>query len=419
MADILPSWVMMCRKGILSLTLPREKELCPLFVVMRDYIQHPDKPVSWSVTFAVHAMLTSVLETQLISNELTTLAKGIFNQYLDNIDWAYEVQKNESTCGETLSWTNNILCIKFLRNFGLPLFGDRSMWNPLCGGTTLSYICFSANLEAGCTVIDGLAQLRIVLHLYHGLLVNGILTRDELPPLDMLYGSFKSCKAIWEGPLPRRGELVQRWWICFGASVSEAKQLADESRVAVQQRRIDASTSKRRRSGRTLTAIEPAQLATSYRRLCHRDFHDVVDKYHTQEQRQRNKGSDQYRFAVRTNDTLDALDREQTFLAFNLTTCGTIMDQFVCSLGRILQWEPLLHAAAGNDLFLENTQRQGFVYLFAQHLLGALDFAGDPFKHAFLNVPMGEASSHFMRIFFSSVDPARMLWFTPVQEEGE
>ena len=44
MADILPQWVAMCHHGILSQPkLPRETELCPLFVLFRNYVEDPEK----------------------------------------------------------------------------------------------------------------------------------------------------------------------------------------------------------------------------------------------------------------------------------------------------------------------------------------------------------------------------------------
>ncbi len=64
MTEILPKWVIMCRKGILDSKLPFENELCPLFVLMRQYVQEPQRPVTWSITFAMHAILTAVLEVE-------------------------------------------------------------------------------------------------------------------------------------------------------------------------------------------------------------------------------------------------------------------------------------------------------------------------------------------------------------------
>jgi hypothetical protein len=53
--------------------------------------------------------------------------------------------------------------------------------------------------------------------------------------------------------------------------------------------------------------------------------------------------------------------------------------------------------------------------VFAQHLLGTLDFASDPFSHKFLDVPMGQVSSYFMSQFISNVDPSKVMWFQASQ----
>jgi hypothetical protein len=64
-----------------------------------------------------------------------------------------------------------------------------------------------------------------------------------------------------------------------------------------------------------------------------------------------------------------------------------------------------------------NLKRQGFVYLFAQYLLGALDFAQDPYSYVFLRVPLVEASTHFMNEMFNRLEPQRCMWFQVVEEE--
>ena len=118
------------------------------------------------------------------------------------------------------------------------------------------------------------------------------------------------------------------------------------------------------RKNRKMNPVEPSEIATFYRRVCNRDFHDVKDKYHTPEQRRRSRGSDQYMLAVHTNDTVDAFENEHELLSFNLPTFVVIIEQFVCSLSRVLQWDPLLSTGTGN-LILNDNKRQGFVFLFA------------------------------------------------------
>ena len=82
--------------------------------------------------------------------------------------------------------------VAFLKNFGLDVFGKRALWNPLCAGTTFSYLNFFGNLEAGCSLIDCQAQLRITLHLFNELKVNGIIRNGQIPFLDKLHKCFQS-----------------------------------------------------------------------------------------------------------------------------------------------------------------------------------------------------------------------------------
>ena len=69
-------------------------------------------------------------------------------------------------------WKHNVPTILFLENFGLPVYEDVALWNPFCGGTNLNVLNFLGNIDGGCAIIDCQAQLRIVMYLYHGLLIN-------------------------------------------------------------------------------------------------------------------------------------------------------------------------------------------------------------------------------------------------------
>jgi len=410
MTDILPSWVTMCRQGILKSDLPRQEELCPLFVVMKRYFKHPEKTTSWSTAFAIHALLTAILETDCIADTLWIHCESAFQNYFRQLDWAQTLTQDRPDLVESSNWQHNMRGIRFLENLGLPVFGKRALWNPLCAGSTLSYLTFFGNLEAGSFFLDCHAQLRMVLHLYHALIVNSILREGQIPFLDLLYKVFRNSKVIWEGGLPRKGEFVQRFWMCSGNSICEANEMKEEVKRffgLAGNVRPDQFDSKAKRT-RTMSILEPADFAKSYRRICKRDFHDVVDKYHTPEQRRSSRGTDQYLHAVRTNDTLDAMDSEQQLLSFNFVATGAILKLFLYSLGQILQWDPIMDSfSLGSD----QLKRQMYVQLFAQRLLGSLDFADNPVKYEFRQVPLCETSSAFMETFFGQLDPAQMMWF--------
>ena len=440
MSDILPQWVTMCRHGVIGKAdLPRQDELCPLFVSILSYVKNPEKPVLWSTTFAIHALLTAVFEVDRagIGHQLSMTSKEVFQGYFRMHEWATDLSRKEEDSVQSSQWAHNMLMVGFLDNLGLPVFGDLALWNPLCAGTTFLYLTYFGNLEAGCCLIDCHAQLRIVLHLYHALIDRGILRSGQLPCLDMLYFAFRKSKAIWEGTPPQQGEFVQRFWICFGSSIADAKRMSESakhniigssaSHGATPETQSRQSSRSNTISGtRKMSPIEPADISKSFRRICYRDFHDVVDKYHTAEQRRRSKGTDQYLFAVRTNDTLDAIEDEQQLLAFHFPSTGVLLEQFVCSLGRILQWEPLLGSRSNMPGLgtppiagTENMKRQGFAYLFAQFLLGALDFSVDPFSHEFMGVPLGQATATFMSAFFGRLDPSRVRWFQAIAVQEE
>ncbi|CAJ1934009.1 unnamed protein product [Cylindrotheca closterium] len=421
MADILPQWFLLCRNGILGKAhLPRQNEISPLWVCMKNFFDNPTRPVSWSCLFAVHAILTAVLETDKVESTITLCSQAAFEAFFWQLDKAADVKKTEVDAVESPSYKTNMALAKFLKNFGLPVFGDRAVWNPLCGGTLFSYIALFGNLEAGCCLIDDRAQLRMVLHLYHSLIVNDILERGKIPLLDILFDTFKNSRGIWEGPLPKKGQFVERFWVSFGSNRPHAADMAKKSREILQT--LASSNQKNpfgnyRSDRRKLSPIEPSELATSFRRICNRDFHDVVDTYHTPEQRQHSRGSDHYTFAIQMNDTLDRIDEEQQLYSLNLPALGVYLEQFICSLSRIFQWDPILVSAQAQHAALGQDKRQGVAYMFAQYLLGALDFGTDPLNMRFFDVPQGLVSSEFMSIFFNKIDISQVIWFQAIQEE--
>ncbi len=276
MADILPKWVIMCRKGILSLDpkLPFENELCPLFVLIRQYVQEPQRPVTWSITFAMHAILTAILEVEPKVSQLMNMSKLVFDNYFKQLQWAKTLANNNPeslgnpTSPEQHSWWGNMMVVTFFENLGLDDFGLRTLWNPLCAGTIFSYLSYYRNLEAGCSMIDCQAQLRITLHLFHALLATGILRRGEVPFLDLLYDNFRNSKAIWEGrTLPKRGEFAQRFWVCFGNNVSDARKLSNDSKRIIREMQQTPNSKNRqnhRNDTRKLVAIETSDISKSY-----------------------------------------------------------------------------------------------------------------------------------------------------------
>eukprot|EP00984_Skeletonema_dohrnii_P016483 scaffold7345_cov137-Skeletonema_dohrnii-CCMP3373.AAC.1 len=422
MSHILPNWVNMCRHGILGKAkLPRSSELSPLYLQLKSFVDNPRRSVSWSCAFSIHAVLTGVFEVASERQHVSTVSKMVFDNYFNQMQKSLKALNNEkSSIMKKSSAMHNIMMISFLENFGLSAFEESAMWNPLCAGTNLSILDYFGNLEGGCAVIDCQAQLRIVMYLYHGLVINGIVQEGEMPLLEILYKGFKNCKALWQGSLPSRGELVKKFWISFGMGLKESKQMSESARLLAQGGPVSSggvfAEGLQHCRGRTMKPIEPSEISTAFRRICDRDFSDVVDKYHTPEQRKRSSHTEQYVVAVHTNDTLDHLEEEIQLHSVNFISTACILEQFVCSITRVLQWDSLL------ETFKHTTNldmRQGFAIIFAQHLLGALDFAQDPLNYEFRNAPMLTRQAPtlfhgvcgFLDMYFSNVPPTNVLWF--------
>jgi hypothetical protein len=71
--DILPELLLNCQLGALSMNIPKMDELLPFFKLLRQFVDNPAKPVPLSLTFGVHAILTSIFELQG-SNDVATVA---------------------------------------------------------------------------------------------------------------------------------------------------------------------------------------------------------------------------------------------------------------------------------------------------------------------------------------------------------
>lgn len=285
MAEILPKFITLFRHGILGkAVLPMVDELAPLWLNIRDYVRHPERAVSWPLVFSVHALLTAILETDNITDSLMDLSESAFQTFFKQVESASNLLPNEpdSTLLNDSRFCHNIAAILSLQNLGLPVFGKRAIWSPLYAGTTLSYILFFGNMEVGCSVLDGRAQLRMVMFLYHGLMLNGIIKSGQIPFLDIMYASFKDSWAIWEGPLRCRGELVQRFWTsCHGLNLVNSKIMANEAReMYASSRTLAGGTADMAGAflgrSRKMNPIQPEDVCKSYRRVCNLDFHDTT-----------------------------------------------------------------------------------------------------------------------------------------------
>jgi len=432
MTEILPKWLMLCRHGLIGKVskMPFEDEISPLFGLMRKFFQEPKQPVTWSITFAVHAMLTAIVEVEPIFDKLVPASKVVFDNFFKQIEWAkiQSVINNKSTFSNSThsvaakTLERNLSDMASLQNLGLSILGDRGLWNPLCAGTVFSYLTYFGNLIGGCSIIDYHGQLRVTLHLFHAFLVTGILQTGEIPMLDWLYEIFRDCKGIWRGPLPQRGEFVQRYWSCNGNSVIDARAMSDGARQRI--RGNEAPRNNTRKSDRKHyrgSGINITQISKSYRRVCRRNFYDT-EEITTPEESQKLEFSEYYSVASRTIGTMRAIQDEHKLMSLNLASCGVIIEEFVIGLGNHLEFESLQNEVWRADSVKQNDQRRSFLFPYAQYLLGALDFADDPLQYEFRDKPLGKASSEFMVNFFTKkIRSSTALWFQPsetVRTEG-
>jgi hypothetical protein len=372
MTDMLPKWRMMCLHGILGHSkLPHENEICPLFALMRSFFLNPDESISWSFAFTVHALLTALVETDSVVNDVMTVSRKNFEYFFNIADWANRFQEKvpEFCEPEEDKWKKNVHFLSKLRSFGMPWFGDRATWNPLFGGTVLSYVCLFGNIEIGCASIDCNLQLRICLHLFHALKINGFLREGEIPFLELLHDFFKSSKAIWKGPLPDIGECGYRFWFSLGMNTKQARETSAIAKGSFHQMmRLNATNGSVSLRHRLMNHLNPADVSATFRRICNRDFRDVKDNYTPKERGQRN-GTDDCRHHASAIGASIGVRKEQRLLSLHFLACGAVLEKTVCSLAKNLPFVEKYSASLDPRL----NKRQGFALLFVRFLLGALD----------------------------------------------
>jgi hypothetical protein len=181
---------------------------------------------------------------------------------------------------------------------------QRALWNPVCAGCTLAFIAYFGNVGVGSAMVDSVIQFRAWMHIYNALIQTGHVTRGEVPFLDFLYEKFENSKAIWEGPLPMRGQFVTRAMISFGMSVEAAQNYIASP--------IQKSQARNNRL-RAITPIEPQAFMKSYQRICLREYTDDKDKYQSDEQSQDWE---------RLFNTMNAIEDDEQVLAFNWASIG-------------------------------------------------------------------------------------------------
>ena len=299
-----------------------------------------------------------------------------------------------------------------------------AFWNPYCAGAFLSFLTFQLSLDGGAQLIDSYAQVRLVLHVYHGLrecrLIEG-----GIPVLDTLDRHLENCKAVWDGPKPDRGGYFRRFCIAFGFPASIAQQLDDETHRAVLKganlRCSEIETRGGDLNSRKLPKIKPGDLSESYQLAC---LHDFKKKKAT---------DDRIRHCDRVVCTRRAMVQERELMCLNLIRLGGILHDFVGVLGDAMLKErsnpqesvvpelttgrrrrrpgglvePQSSSKQRKALCTESRERSMAVYCVARMVLGHLDASKQP------SIACHTASQCFVS-FFGNLDPSLFkLWLTP------
>jgi len=431
MGEIMPVLINICCES-LGKKLPFEEELLPLFPLLRSYVNYPKKPVPWALAFGIHSLLTSIFDVQGNGDvhSLAEVAESSFDLYFDQVSIVSEEMKDKA---QTFYWAKNVKMLDSLKMLvATPTLEPsreqllRACWNPFCAGAFLGYIAYFSNLQEGTCMIDDLAQLRMVLHLYNALKHLGLITVQRDGILELLDRTFENSKAAWEGPKPTRGNFVVRWWIAFGTDVQEAKRLSRNAQNRFSAAHGTAGTNPLQQSrpqnlARRMTPIEPDKLSKSFRRIMNRDFSDVVDKYHPAALQ---KSGPVYDHAVRCNDTIDAIDDEQPFLAMNMVAMGAYLNLFVirffdhywkeliqAMLRRCRAEQPMETTRGGRqswDNSDTNLERYTMVHILAGEILGRLDFIDLSRPDPIIVQAIATMTGYFERL-----PPSRIMYFVP------
>jgi hypothetical protein len=109
----------------------------------------------------------------------------------------------------------------------------RAFWNPCCGGMFNAFLCYRFNVEGGAAMIDSLAQLRMVLHLYNALQQRNLIS-GNIPLLTSLDKYFEGVPGIWEGAKPSRDNIVKRFWLVYGDRVDVLNRIHEKCRWLVE-----------------------------------------------------------------------------------------------------------------------------------------------------------------------------------------
>jgi hypothetical protein len=460
--DALPTLVSMCLEGMLSIDLPQEGELLSFFSELKSYLKNPLKSLSWSTAFAVHLLLTSVLQVQG-QDDIQTIgmeARNCFDRYMEQINWV-----NAHGTVSTLSlgvegerpqpWPvtmANLKKINFLfrpHTFPAELTqADRELqtmlacWNPLCAGSFMLYTMYFCNLGGGVGMVDYMWQLRMVLHLFNAFRCHKVIRPGEVELLDWLHQQFLESKSIWEGGIPGKGQLTYRWRLAVGHTPTDARRQSEDSDRRLQHLREETVTPARSRARQAhdvtrkhVRSLGAQDCTSSYTRICLRDFANILPAGSSSLAADLGRTApniQMFQHSVRVGETLAAMGHDERVLATNLVCLGEILDQFVVSFFRMFDFAPFFdkdewlrtvknsnggarssrrglgRRATAWEESEDNIERQGTLLGISEMILPVLDF--HPESQDYETIPTMAA---FMADYFNGVDRNNLMIFNP------
>jgi hypothetical protein len=390
MEDILPNLINMCREGMLSYDLPYEAELFAAFSQIKMFANDPETPVTWSLAFTVHSILTAILEVEgsyhpFFIAEASRQTYGLYFERLVN------AQRKTSNLYPEIEFFLN------LKNLPVSNSGEvapqelLAIWNPVCAGSFLSFIAYYLNVNMGAQFIDMDGQLRMTLHLFNALQQLQAIQPGQIKSLDLIFQIFKDCKAVWEGPLPTQGHFLERWLIASGM----------KSGLAVQTRKgASRSTRGRDSASRKVTPILAEDISKSFRRVCCHDFNDAIGANHRTRPPRGDKWSAIEDIHVaRAVGTWHAMQSDAALLGTSLIAYGYYLNQLCLNLLQELGLLPKVEPPRDKRVMFCMSA------VFAKYILEPLD-KGDEL--------VASRCAKSLDKYFKAVSPNDTMWFTPV-----
>lgn len=404
---IMPSLISQCSHGMLSKSgiLPYIGELLTGFVHVKAFVDHPERPVSWSLAFTVHTILNGVFEVQGPELDfLATTAEDSFNKFMQQVK-STEIQHHDTVLRcplsiekedkEVFDW------IQFLVQVPLDMIFKHewrllSIWNPYCAGTFLSFLAYLGNLEWGTLFVDSVSQLKVTLHLFNALKQAGAIRPSQIGLLDLIFDIFKDTKAIWEGPIPVKGQFQNRWCTMIGFKCGMTRLM------------VFAKPSSMNKYTRKTKQLYIDQFSKSFSRICLRHVDGAVDRHEGDEDRRMRRNPLICKLQAHTNSTMKAMSEDDFVLVPNWIRLGFVLNQFYSKLANDFGW-----VAEMDKVFLDSsrvwkdkdkdvTLSKGIALAFGDRILRPLD-DGDAF--------VASRCTRAMIDFFNGIDPRDVMWY--------